>query len=135
MTDVANALNALGITEWVLRGEPTNEAEFNSMFTKVTGTDSNGSAIESSDPNDFGTTWAAVSAKKTELINAEPMRLLREERDRRLAATDWWASSDLTMSSDRTTYRQALRDLPANQSPTIDGEGALQNVTWPTKPS
>lgn len=135
MTDVANALNALGITEWVLRGEPTNEAEFNSMFTKVTGTDSNGSAIESSDPNDFGTTWSAVSAKKTELINAEPMRLLREERDRRLAATDWWASSDLTMSSDRTTYRQALRNLPANQSPTIDGEGALQNVTWPTKPS
>jgi hypothetical protein len=135
MTDVANALNALGITEWVLRGEPTNEAEFNSMFTKVTGTDSNGSAIESSNPSDFGTTWSAVSAKKTELINVEPMRLLREERDRRLAATDWWASSDLTMSSDRTTYRQALRDLPANQSPTIDGEGALQNVTWPTKPS
>ena len=135
MTDVANALNALGITEWVLRGEPTIEAEFNSMFTKVTGTDSNGSAIESSDPSDFGTTWSAVSAKKTELINVEPMRLLREERDRRLAATDWWASSDLTMSSDRTTYRQALRDLPANQSPTIDGEGALQNVTWPTKPS
>ena len=120
MTDVANALNALGITEWVLRGEPTNEAEFNSMFTKVTGTDSNGSAIESSDPNDFGTTWSAVSAKKTELINAEPMRLLREERDLRLAATDWWGSSDLTMSSDRTTYRQALRDLPANQTPTIN---------------
>ena len=135
MTDVANALNALGITEWVLRGEPTNETEFNSMFRKVTGTDSNGSAIESSDPNDFGTTWSAVSAKKTELIEAEPMKLLREERDRRLAATDWWASSDLTMSSDRTNYRQALRDLPANQTPTIDGEGALQNVTWPTKPS
>ena len=135
MTDVANALNALGITEWVLRGEPTNETEFNNMFRKVTGTDSNGSAIESSDPNDFGTTWSAVSAKKTELINAEPMRLLREERDLRLAATDWWASSDLTMSSDRTTYRQALRDLPANQTPTINSEGALQNVTWPTKPS
>ena len=76
-----------------------------------------------------------VKAKIIELDAAEPMRLLREERDRRLAATDWWASSDLTMSSDRTTYRQALRDLPANQSPTIDGEGALQNVTWPTKPS
>ena len=135
MTDVANALNALGITEWVLRGEPKNETEFNSMFTKVTGTDSNGSAIESSNPSDFGTTWSAVSAKKTELINVEPMRLLREERDLRLAATDWWASSDLTMSSDRTTYRQALRDLPANQSPTVDSEGRLQNVTWPTKPS
>ena len=130
MTDVANALNALGITEWVLRGEPTNEAEFNSMFTKVTGTDSNGSAIESSDPNDFGTTWSAVSAKKTELVNAEPMRLLREERDRRLAETDWMASSDLTMSSAWTTYRQALRDAPAQE-----GVTGLDNVTWPTKPS
>ena len=130
MTDVANALNALGITEWVLRGEPTNEAEFNSMFTKVTGTDSNGSAIESSDPNDFGTTWSAVSAKKTELVNAEPMRLLREERNRRLAETDWMASSDLTMSSAWTTYRQALRDAPAQE-----GVTGLDNVTWPTKPS
>ena len=130
MTDVANALSALGITEWVLRGEPTNEAEFNSMFTKVTGTDSNGSAIESSDPNDFGTTWSAVSAKKTELVNAEPMRLLREERDRRLAETDWRASSDLTMSSAWTTYRQALRDAPAQE-----GVTGLDNVTWPTKPS
>ena len=128
MTDVASALNALGITEWVLRGEPTNEAEFNSMFTKVTGTDSNGSAIESSDPNDFGTTWATVSAKKTELVNAEPMRLLREERNRRLAETDWWASSDLTMSSERTTYRQALRDITGSAT-------SLDDVTWPTKPS
>ena len=130
MTDVANALTALGITEWVLRGEPTNEAEFNSMFRKVTGKDSNDSAIESSDPNDFGTTWSAVSAKKTELVNSEPMRLLREERDRRLAETDWRASSDLTMSSAWTTYRQALRDAPAQE-----GVTGLDNVTWPTKPS
>ena len=130
MTDVANALNALGITEWVLRGEPTNETEFNSMFTKVTGTDSSGSAIESSDPSDFGTTWSAVSAKKTELVNAEPMRLLREERNKRLAETDWMASSDLTMSSAWTTYRQALRDAPAQE-----GVTGLDNVTWPTKPS
>ena len=130
MTDVAAALGALGITEWVLRGEPTNETEFNSMFTKVTGTDSNGSAIESSDPNDFGTTWSAVSAKKTELVNAEPMRLLREERNKRLAETDWMASSDLTMSSAWTTYRQALRDAPAQE-----GVTGLDNVTWPTKPS
>ena len=130
MTDVANALGALGIKEWVLRGEPTNETEFNNMFRKVTGTDSNGSAIESSDPKDFGTTWSAVKAKKDELVAAEPMRLLREERDRRLAETDWWASSDLTMSSERTAYRKALRDAPAQ-----DGVTGLDNVTWPTKPS
>ena len=57
MTDVATALQELGITEWVLRGEPTSEAEFNEMFRKVTGTDENGSAIESNNPSDFGTTW------------------------------------------------------------------------------
>ena len=130
MTDVASALTELGVKEWVLRGDPTNETEFNAMFRKVTGADSNGSAIESSDPNDFGTTWSAVKAKKDELVAAEPMRLLREERDRRLAETDWWASSDLTMSSDRTAYRKALRDAPAQ-----DGVTGLDNVTWPTKPS
>ena len=128
MTDIATSLTELGVSEWVLRGEPTSEAEFNEMFRKVTGTDENGSAIESSNPSDFGTTWAAVSAKKTELVNAEPMRLLREERNRRLAETDWWASSDLTMSSERTAYRQALRDI-------TDSATSLDDVTWPTKPS
>ena len=75
MTTIANALSELGVTEWVLRGEPTTEAEFNEMFRKVTGSDANGTAIESSNPDDWGTTWAAVSAKKTELVNAEPIRM------------------------------------------------------------
>ena len=91
MTTIATALTELGITEWVLRGEPTTEAEFTTMFAKVTGADANGSAIESSNPSDWGTTWSAVSAKKAELIAAEPMKLLRAERDRLIAATDWWA--------------------------------------------
>jgi|TARA_R100000479_G_scaffold170879_1_gene113888 hypothetical protein len=131
MTDIriSDALAALGIEEYVVRGEPTSEAEFNEMFRKVTGADENGSAIESSNPSTFGVTWAQVSAKKTELVNAEPMRLLRQERDRRLAETDWMAGSDLTMSSAWTTYRQALRDVPAQ-----DGVTGLDDVTWPTKP-
>ena len=124
---IEQALTSLGITEWVLRGEPTTEAEFNQMFRKVTGADANGSAIESSTPSDFGVTWSQVSAKKTELINAEPMRLLREERDRLIAATDWWASSDLTMTSAQTKYRQALRDITKSAT-------SLDDVTWPTKP-
>ena len=111
MTTIAQALSSLGIKEWVLRGEPTNEEEFNQMFRKVTGADSNGSAIESDKPSDFGTTWKAVSDKKTELINAEPMRLLRVERDRLLAETDWTALGDVTMSDKMKTYRQELRDI------------------------
>ena len=129
MTDIriSDALTALGIDEFVLRGEPTSEAEFNEMFRKVTGADSNGSAIESDDPNDFGTTWSAVSAKKDELVAAEPMRLLREERNRRLAEVDWWASSDLTMTDAQKKYRTDLRDITKTAT-------SLDDVTWPTKP-
>jgi len=127
MTTIATALSELGITEWVLRGEPTTEAEFNQMFRKVTGTDANGTAIESSDPANWGTTWSAVSAKKDELVAAEPLRLLREERNRRIAETDWWAMSDRTMTAEQTAYRQALRDITNTYS-------SLDNVVWPTKP-
>jgi len=80
-------------------------------------------------------TEEAIQAKLTELQNAEPMRVLREERNRKLAKTDWRASSDLTLSSEWSTYRQALRDLPANSTPTLDSDGNLQNVTWPSEPS
>ena len=107
-----------------------SEAEFAEMYRKVTGADSNGSAIESNNPDDWGTTWSAVSAKKTELVNAKPMADLRAERDRRLAETDWMAGSDVTLADAWKTYRQALRDAPAQ-----DGVTGLDNVTWPTKPS
>jgi len=127
MTDIAKALNELNITEWVLRGEPTTEAEFNEMFRKVTGSDANGSAIESDDTSTWGVTWSQVSAKKDELVSAEPMRLLREERNKRIAETDWWAGSDHTMTTEQTNYRQALRDITESAT-------SLDDVTWPTKP-
>ena len=137
MTTIAQAISELGITEWVLRGTPTSEEEFNQMFRKVTGVDSNGSGIESADPKDFGTTWKAVSDKKTELVNAEPMRLLRVERNRLLAETDWMANSDVTLADNWKTYRQQLRDLPASASPKLSADGSLDmsSVTFPTKPS
>lgn len=134
MANVAEALQELGITEWVLRGEPTTEDEFNTMFAKVTGADANGSAIESSNPADFGTTWTAVQAKMDEIDAAAPMKELRRQRDAKIAESDWMGNSDVTMSSAWTTYRQALRDLPDGASPTWDGT-TLGNVTWPTEPS
>ena len=65
--------------------------------------------------------------------NAAPARALarlRETRNRLLAETDFWGNSDMTMSDDMTTYRQALRDLPAGKD-TVD---KCNNATWPTKP-
>ena len=127
MASIAQALSELGVTEWVLRGEPTSEAEFNQMFRKVTGADANGSAIESANPSDWGVTWTQVKTKQDELTAAEPLKELRAERDRLIAATDWWASSDLTMTAEQTAYRQALRDITKTYS-------SLDEVEWPTKP-
>ena len=127
MTTVSNALSALGVTEWVLRGEPTNAEEFASMFRKVTGSTDSGSAIESDNSSDWGVTWTQVETKQSELTAAEPLKALRAERDRLIAATDWWASSDLTMTSAQTDYRQALRDI-------TDSASSLDEVTWPTAP-
>ena len=58
--------------------------------------------------------------------DAELMREVRGTRDDLLKETDWYALSDVIMSSDMTTYREALRDLPAN----VD----LTNIVYPTKP-
>ena len=133
---VANALNALGITEYVLRSEPTNESEFNQYFVKIIGSTNDNMAIESTNPSDFGVTWSQVETKLTELQNVEPMRLLREKRDILLRETDWTQYRDVTLSndSDWQTYRQSLRDLPSTSSPELDDNGQLSNVTWPTKP-
>ena len=71
--------------------------------------------------------------EETAWANAAPARALAELRARRnrlLAETDFYALSDVTMSSDMTTYRQALRDLPAGK----DTVSKCENATWPTKP-
>ncbi len=83
-------------------------------------------------------TESEINAEITRLNNAEPMRLLRIERDARLAKTDWMTLSDSpTMSDAWKTYRQALRDLPASASPKLNSEYELEltSVTWPTEPS
>ena len=83
-------------------------------------------------------TYDEFMAKVKELDDALPMKRLREERDKKLAETDWWAMSDRTMTSEQTNYRQALRDIPANvdagtlTAPTIEN-GRLV-FDWPEKP-
>jgi hypothetical protein len=61
-----------------------------------------------------------ASAPKTE-------EQIRSERNQLIAATDWWATSDRTMTADEAAYRQALRDVPSQA-------GFPADVTWPTKP-
>ena len=82
-------------------------------------------------------TRAQVDAKIAELQAVEPMRLLRKERDRLIAETDWWVLPDRTASEAQLAYRQALRNLPDNSTPVLDNTTMLgiSGVTWPTKPS
>ena len=116
--DIASALLVLKPgAEWTLRGSDYSGLEWlDSSQTKPTETE--------------------VNSKISELDNAEPMRLLRLERDRRIKLTDWRASSDLTLADAWKTYRQALRDI-TTQTPKLgsDYELDLTSVNWPTKPS
>ncbi len=99
------------------------------------------SGIEWLDESQTQPTEDEVNAKVTELASAEPIRLLREERDQRLIACDWVVTKNKELGTNIPaawkTYRQALRDLPASSTPTLDSNGYLNmsSVTWPTKPT
>jgi len=66
----------------------------------------------------------------TDAAPARALATLRDKRNRLLAETDFYGNSDVTMSDDMKTYRQALRDLPAGK----DTVEKCENATWPTKP-
>ena len=82
-----------------------------------------------------------LNAKVAELNAAEPFNLLRQERNKRIAETDWTQLKDIDLDIIRErnwkNYRQALRDLPSNSNPKLDSFGNLDlsSVNWPTKPS
>ena len=95
------------------------------------------SNIELADKSKTLPTEDILNAKVTELTNAEPYRLLRIERNRRLQATDWRATVDNTLSGDWKAHRQDLRDLPAQQTPKLLSNGELDftSISWPPEPS
>ena len=99
------------------------------------------SGIEWLDKEQTIPTEEEVNAKMKELTDAEPMKLLREERNRRLTETDWTRMDDNGLSTSKKTewktYRQTLRDLPSSATPKLDSLDNLDltSVTWPTKPS
>ena len=76
-----------------------------------------------------------INSKIAELEAAEPMRLLRIERDKLISLTDWRFRSDLSPSQAWIDYCQSLRDLPATTEPKLDEQGNLTNVDWPEVPA
>ena len=99
------------------------------------------SGIMWDDKNQTIPTEEEVTAKVTELETAEPHRLLREERDKRLTACDWVVAKHTEhgkmVPEDWKIYRQALRDLPSiSYRPELDEYNNLKmdSVAWPTPP-
>jgi len=81
------------------------------------------SSIEIGDTYDGSTFTPQVTPRTAE----QELEYLRNARNSLLTETDWWASSDLTMTAEQTAYRQALRDI-------TDTYSSLDEVVWPTKP-
>ena len=81
-------------------------------------------------------TEAEIQTKIAELTAAEPLRLLRQQRNQLLQQSDWRMVSDYpgTNQTEWQTYRQALRDI-TTQSPSLDSNGNLTGITWPTPPN
>ena len=124
--DIVDALVALKPGAiWTLPNNPTATNDYERLVWQ--------------DESQTKPTEEEVNAKVTELVNAYPMKLLREERYRRIATSDWMANSDVIMSDEWKTYRQALRDLPSKSgiSPKLNSNDDLDmsSVTWPTSPS
>ena len=77
---------------------------------------------------------SAIATELAELQAAEPIRLLRIDRDKLLASSDWTGLSDSALTSEVSAkwklYRQKLRDLPKG----LTTEFKVKNVKWPTSP-
>lgn len=100
------------------------------LYNNVVSITGAGSDAVAKDAKGKTVTWdaKAVTTKQNELQAAEDLRLLRIERDRLIAETDWWMFSDTaTATQAQLDYRQALRDI-------TDSATSLDDVEWPSKP-
>ncbi|MDB4588493.1 phage tail assembly chaperone [bacterium] len=116
------ALNSWGVYRVTLEDTPsfndkTQIVSMDTVPTLVNGTWTVGWTVNNMSQED-------IDAKETAKATT-----LREQRDEKLAETDWWASSDLTMTAEQTAYRQALRDITSHAN-----WPHLEEADWPTKP-
>ena len=95
--------------------------------SNVSSINGDGNAFDSSG-NQVVLDESLVSAKQAELEAAIPMKLLRAERNQRLANTDWWVMPDRTATQAQLDYRQALRDITNTYT-------SLDDVVWPEEPA
>lgn len=83
MSFFEDAIQSLGVTEYVIKGFIKNEDDFNANFYKVVGQESNGTGILSNDPSDLGVTWKQIDDQIK--IEEQKFKDTQYQRDRSVA--------------------------------------------------
>ena len=126
ITIFASAIKKLTDNNFMIADVPSTEEEFGTMVQVIMP-----DGTTSSDVSNFGVTWADVSAKYTQELSDVALDDLRQERNAKLAETDWVVTMHKELGTNIPaawkTYRQALRDITDNAT-------SLDDVTWPEKP-
>ena len=120
---IAAAISKLVTGGFMLSGTPTNATEFNEMYSKQ--------QEDGTHAPDTSITWTQVQEKIIEVKEEYKLLFLRQERNAKLAETDWVITMHKELGTNIPaawkTYRQALRDI-------TDTYTSLDDVVWPEKP-
>ena len=129
-----NVLDALNVDP-ILKSPPATVGQYQVSVTDGVIQDANGNWVENNvardmfaDDEELGTKAEQEAAYQARL-DAQAAEVNRQTRDSKLAETDFYGLSDVTMSADMTTYRQALRDITSHANWPHMGDD-----DWPTKP-
>ena len=125
-TEIANSLG------WSLITNPTEPTPSSNLKVAKQG------SLSKNKDGTYSYTWTEVNkfSKKSDetaylkTLDEETAKSLRNKRNKKLSETDWTSASDVTMSDDMKTYRQALRDIPKHKN-----WPNLKDEDWPTLPS
>ena len=136
----ANVHESLGIDPVLAAPAPTPSGAYKLVVRNGAVQDSNGNWVQAWTERDMFTEYTddegvvqTVSAQQTAYqakLDDKAAASVRAQRDQLLAETDFYALSDVTMSTEMTTYRQALRDIPAHSNFPHN----LEDSDWLTKP-
>ena len=135
----ANVCNVLGIDPVLAAPKPDTTGDYKVVVRNGVTQDANNNWVyawverdmfaDTTDEDGVTTTKAEHETAYQAKLDAEAAKNVRSKRDTLLAETDWTGLSDVTMSAEITTYRQALRDITAHADfPYLDDDD------WPIKP-
>ena len=132
-----NVNETLGIDPVLASPKPEPSGDYKVVVRNGVEQDANGNWVHAWTENDMFQEYTddegvthSVADQQAAYDASESAKLAENERSKRddlLKETDYFGLSDVTMSAEMTTYRQALRDVPQQA-------GFPSTITWPTKP-